>query len=397
MGQNSATLTGYASGNGNNINTWIEYPCYGSQYGIQNNVSSANLSATVYSLSPNTTYSYCAVAQNQTGGQIIRGNVVYFTTSSYYTPPASPVYVAPTTVTTSTSAITTVATNVSQNSAELNGLLMNTTSYASNTYFEYGTTTNLGTRTDSKNVGTGTNINFSNIINNLSQNTIYYFRANVENPNGVARGKIEIFQTLGRGVKPVVVTGRTKVGTESPIMLKIEDKYESIGVGDIVDYTVTYKNIGTNKLTRPMIQVILPKGITFTNASKGTYADDTRTLSVPLDTLNPKDSGVIYLQGRVDTLEPDATQIISTALLVYTNPNDSQENAIAYVINKPKTNGVAAPTNSLGAAVGFFGLWLPGTLLGWLFWIIIILLILLLIRLLFGKKKDKENNAHPVH
>jgi len=57
-------------------------------------------------------------------------------------------------------------------------------------------------------------------------------------------------------------------------MLKIENKYQSIGVGDVVDYVVTYKNISSSKLTNPMVQVVIPKGITLTNLSRGTYSED---------------------------------------------------------------------------------------------------------------------------
>jgi uncharacterized repeat protein (TIGR01451 family) len=268
-------------------------------------------------------------------------------------------------------AVTTVATNVSQGSATLNGLLSNSTGAS---YFEYGTTINLGSRTTSRS-GNGA---FNEVISGLSSNTIYYFRFVSQCANGISYGKLEIFQTLGNAVqtvRQVIVQGNTVVGTSSPIMLNITDRYQSIGIGDTVDYTVTYKNIGKSKLTNPVLQVIVPKGITITNSSAGTYSNETNTLTVPLQDLNPKDEGVVYVQGVVYSLDSYTAQIVSTAILVYTSPNGAQENAIAYVLNNPRV----LSGSTLGAAA-FLGGIFPTSLLGWLLLIILILIIILITR-----------------
>lgn len=269
-------------------------------------------------------------------------------------------------------AVTTVATSVTENSATLNGLL---TSSASVSYFEYGRTINLGSQTSPR----STSGSMSEVISGLSANTSYFFRF-VSNCGGsLSYGKIEVFTTAGNIVRntivrPIVVQGTTVVGTESPIMLKIENRYRAIGVGDIIDYTITYKNIGKSKLTKPVLQVVVPKGITATNTSAGTFDNDTNTLTVELLDFNPGDEGVTYLQGRVDSIDSNTAQIVTTAILVYTTPNGAQENAIAYVLNSPKDIG-----NVLGASAFWSGLGNIG-LIGWLLLAIIILLIILLTR-----------------
>lgn len=493
IGQNSATLSGYASGNGGNINAWIEFPCYSSVYGQVNNTTSTNLSSTVYSLSPNTSYSYCAVAQNTNSGQVVRGSVVTFTTSgsNYYQNTSSPsvtTYSATNISTTSatlngyvdpnnnyttrwfrygtsssyltmntnsvsqgtsaqsvsdyiynlspnttyyfqavaqnsygvnygsvmsfntnsslipvynngsTTVVTTLATGVTQTSAQINGILQNSSNVSTNVYFEYGTTVDMGLTTIPKSIGTATSTPFFETLSNLAPNTIYYYRANAENANGKARGVIEIFSTKSYNQNTnntvTINTGTTRLGFESPIMLKIENRYQNIGLGDTIDYIITYKNIGSQTLTKPLLQAILPKYVAYTNSSAGTYEDSTRTLSVPLSDLKAGDGGVVYLQGKVISMPEDSSQIVSTALLVYTTPKGAQENAIAYVLNNPRgilsTKGVSNNTN-LSASAFFAGLGLPGTLIGWLFWILIILLIILIIRTFF---KDKDNNNH---
>ncbi len=314
-----------------------------------------------------TTYTLNAYGNNRSPSQAVAVNV------RNILPP--PVYNA--------CAVTTVASNMTRNSAQLNGLITNN-NVNTNSYFEYGTTVHLGSRTNSKTV----NGSYFETISGLSADTIYYFRS-VANCGGVlAYGTIEIFVTEAnqsatptRPVRPIIIQGATVVGTSSPIMLKIENKYQSIGVGDIIDYTVTYKNIGKSLLTKPIVQVIVPRGITITNSSAGTYSTDTNTLTTPIYDLRPGDEGVIYLQGYVNSLSSNTAQVVTTAVLVYTNPSGAQENAIAYVLNNPREVLV---NSNLGAAAGFLGIF-PTTLLGWLLLLLLILIIVLVTRRYYRK------------
>ncbi len=474
IGTNRATLSGYINGNGSLINGWLEFPCYGAQYGNVYNVNSSSLSSNIYSLNPDSTYTYCAVAQNVSTGVIVRGNQMSFDTDSdgnsnngsspsvstyaatgvdqysatlngrvdgngtyttrwfrygtstgyinmttssvnngsgsrsvseyvtnlnpnttyYYQTVAQnsygTIYGSTQSFTTNSSwidnsnqisVVTTIATNVQQTSASINGLLMNSGSTSSNVYFEYGTTPNFGLTTARKYLNAGTSIPFSDYVSNLSVGTLYYYRAVGENNSGTVRGSMEIFRTPSTITNTTttrtvyVNTGVTRIGMESPIMLKIENKYELFNLGDTVDYTVTYKNIGNTKLVKPLLQVILPQYVTFVNASRGTYAPETMTLSVPLEDLLPQGEGVVYVQGRVNSLPNNNSNIVSTALLVYTSPSSAQENAIAYVLNHE--NGMS--NTNLGAAAGFLNFWGLG-LLGWLLLLILILLIILIAR-----------------
>lgn len=283
-------------------------------------------------------------------------------------------------------AVTTVATNVTQNSATLNGLLTGSTGAS---YFQYGTSINLGSQTVSR-VGSG---QFSEVITGLAPNTPYYFRFVSNCGGGLSYGQIQVFQTQGvagvNTIRQVVVQGTTVIGTASPIMLKIENRYQYIGLGDIVDYTVTYKNIGKTTLTKPILQVIVPSGITLINSSRGTYSTDTNTLTVQLEDLLPNAEGVVYLQGRVDMITSGVAQIVTTAVLVYTSPSGAQENAIAYVLNNPRDIG-----NVLGASAFWAGFWNMG-LIGWLLLLILILLIILLTRRYYGTSRSVVQKTTP--
>jgi hypothetical protein len=289
--------------------------------------------------------------------------------------------------------ITTVATNISQTGARLNGFTTNLNYPNSNVYFEYGSTVYLGSRTPATNKNTNTS--FNDYISGLSSNTIYFFRAVSEGPDGISKGAIEVFRTNknvnngGGGNTTTIIQGNTVYGSSSPVVLQIWNKYPSFAVGDIVEYTVFYKNISSSRLTRPMVQVFIPNGLILTNTSLGTYLEENRTLSAPIQDLEAGDEGYIYLQAKVVSIDPSFAQIVTTAILVYTNPNGAQENAMAYVLNSPR--GVV--NNSLGASA-FFGIFSGMSLICWLFLIIIILLLFLLSRKYYKRNSTTVTETH---
>ena len=320
-----------------------------------------------------TTYVLTAYGSN---GNYYSGNQTQSVTVSVnnYVPPVTPIY--------NTCAVTGVATNVSQNSVTLNGIISNPTAYSSSTYFEYGRTVSLGSQTVTRIANASS---FSEVLTGLSPNTIYYYRLVSNCGNGTSQGSIEIFQTASNqtstNTTTIIRQGTTVIGTESPIMLKIENRYQSFKVGDSVDYTITYKNISSRTLTHPILQVILPKGVTYLNSSRGTYVSDTYTLTVSLEDLVPNVEGVVYVQGRVDSIDSGNAQIVTTALLVYTARNGAQENAMAYVLNNP----VGSVGFGLGAAALFGGMFGMG-IIGWLIILILVLLAILLFRKVYRRQ-----------
>lgn len=358
----SSALSWGVNGNCNNVSI--------TNLGSVNNTGSQNVYPTY-----TTTYTMTASGSGNYGGYGGQDTRSVTVSVNNYTPPPTPVY--------NTCAVTTVATNVTQNGATLNGLVSNSTGANATAYFEYGPTVNMGQQTNPQTANS--NATFSQNVSGLSQNTIYFYRFDANCGTGTSQGSINIFQTSGittntHTTTTIIRQGTTIIGTESPIMLKIEDQYQTIKVGDDVNYTVTYQNISKRTLTHPMLQVILPKGITFVKSSQGTYSSDSYTLTVPLSDLVPNVQGIVYLQGHVDSIDTGNAQIVTTALLVYTAKNGAQENAMAYVLNTPDTsNG-----NGLTAAAIFGSLFGIG-ILGWMLLLVLILLAILLYRKISNK------------
>ena len=109
---------------------------------------------------------------------------------NYYNPYGSP-YTDKITIT------TIKATNITSGSATLNGLVngkkfFNTANL--NAWVEYGTSANLGYSTPRFYSNSGY-IDFSSDIGSLSENTIYYFRAVAQGPQGISYGLISAFKT----------------------------------------------------------------------------------------------------------------------------------------------------------------------------------------------------------
>src|SRR6266566_6257093 len=91
---------------------------------------------------------------------------------------------------------TTDATAVTTTAAELHGLVL-PRGLSTTAWFEWGTTSSLGSQTEGQTIGDGTTpISVSRSLSNLQAHTTYYFRIAASNSAGTMRGDIRSFTTL---------------------------------------------------------------------------------------------------------------------------------------------------------------------------------------------------------
>lgn len=399
--ENAATLNGYVdNGNGYNTTRWFEYGTnYGALYNSTNHYSQAgnygNFGERVANLSPNTTYYFRAVAQNNNGTAY--GNVMSFTTTTQYYYNNCGTY-----GTCAPQAVTTIATSIGSVAARLNGIGVQDTNVVMTGYFEYGLTQSLGQTTTSNVIGSATSNPFNSSIYTLAPNTTYYYRAVVSTQYGVARGDIQTFRTNNvvvvnnTNTTRVVNTDTTRtvvtntsvntnvggVGLSKPslVFLTIDRNGEVINIGEEITYNIYYKNVSTKDLRDVVLRVALPKELSFVSSSRGYWSEENNTVVVNIGNLLPGEEGSMRVTALVTRSAEVGKITVVTANIAYTiNEDGSQEEVFAYSKNNIEDNRNVSLTGNALFGAGFW----PTTLAGWLILLLLILLIILIIRLIY--------------
>jgi phosphodiesterase/alkaline phosphatase D-like protein len=185
----SATLNAKITAAGTPFGAWFEYgttSALGTRTDVQtfpDSTTNVNLTQTVGHLLPGTTYYFRAVAYRGAANPNVLGDILSFTTTASDTPGTLSITASEASAITSTSAILKASTNTG--GTPVVG------------FFEWGTTTSLGSHTDLQQLPGGTGVTFVQTLNNLQPNTTYYFRAVIatSNTSNVVRADIKNFTT----------------------------------------------------------------------------------------------------------------------------------------------------------------------------------------------------------
>jgi hypothetical protein len=234
---NSATLNGNLTslGTATTANVSFEYgttASYGSTTTAHAMTAVGSYSADIAGLIPGTTYHFRAKAQSSYG--TATGTDMTFTTPTQ--PPA---------------VSTSVATDIDESSATLNGVLTSLGSASSvNVCFEYGTTTSYGTTTET--IPMYGAVGFCTVITGLNPGTTYHFRAKAESTYGTAIGGDMTF-TTNTPVTPTTTPPTTTTTTQPPAV-------DTSAVTKITDSSVTLNGNLTSLGTATTIDVSFEYG-----------------------------------------------------------------------------------------------------------------------------------------
>lgn len=361
---NSATLRWYTSGD-------VDYVTISGLSGDRSSDGSVTVSP--YSTTTYTLRAYCNNGYTRTDSETV--------------------YVNNTDTSSAPQAITTVATVLGGTQARLNGIAVANTTSNTTAWFEWGVSGTFGNRTSSQAITNGANSQYySELIGGLVPGVRYYYRAVVQNQNGIAYGDTVSFQTI-KSSSPVVVTPSTPVVQSTTVVaqsapslleLRVESTYDRMCINGQMDYTITYKNVSSQTLEKSVLRFTHPKEITYLTASRGNYEVVDRTMTISLGDIKPGETGIITVRARVNDTAIAGNLTVATASVVYTNTKTrAQEDAIAYSLITVSND---CP-NLLGASVFGFGSFLPSTLLGWLLLILVILALIVLARNIYRKKE----------
>ena len=306
---------------------------------------------------------------------------------------------------------TGVPTNITQTSARLNGTLTQYSGYTTQVYFKWGLNQNVVNTTSAQSINTSNS--FFDTLPNLAADTVYYYKA-VANSNGnIVEGDLQIFKTnslptvITNPGNPVVITRPVTttviergIGIGSNLVsMRSDNRTGSACVLDNAEYTFFYKNISEKAITDAVIQIALPKDFGFSGSSAGIYNNVDNTLTINVGSLQPQQEQSVSVRGIVKESARDRDLLVATATMSFTNPyTNATESAVAYgLIN---TNNCTKETSSL-AGLALFGTgFLPGTLLGWLIFILLILAVVMIAREVFRRERiymmhHKDDNRSP--
>ncbi|MBX4215388.1 DUF11 domain-containing protein [Candidatus Parcubacteria bacterium] len=417
IGDSFAVLNGNLVTNGQIATRWFEW---GTSQGYLGNSTvkltqsfDGNFSQTVTGLSSNTTYYFRAVAQGSFGQ--VYGNIITFTTTGFGstnnncyingvyqyncgTNNNNNCYVngvyqynCGQNNQNALQVITTLATNVGQTSARLNGLALINQGASTQAWFEWGSTSGLGNTTVTQDVGTAPSSSFYASLFGLQSGRTYYYRAVATNAiAGTVRGDLQSFTTASPSTTtytPPTTTTTVVVGTGTGkpalVSLSIDRNGACNYRGQTVEYVVTYKNTSQKNLKDVVLRVLVPDELTFGNSTLGNYSTADRNVVVTLGALAPGQEGSIRVSVAVANSATLGKAMVVTAHLVDTDTaTGAQEEVVAYSVNNACDDG------SLQSASSFFGgvSFLPDSLLEWLLLILVILALVILVRNIYGNR-----------
>jgi hypothetical protein len=203
--ENSADLNGVINPNGSSTEVIFQYglttsfgdSLFADQSPITG-ISNVIVSVHVIDLIDNTNYHFRVKAKSDSGTSY--GVSMSFKTNKADEPPT---------------ASTNPATQITSNSAVLNGLV-NSNSLSTDVFFQYGTTTSYGDSIIANpNPVTGVNdVTVSAELSGLSESTTYYFRVKAKNSAGTTFGVGQSFMTGQSSGAPLAITASASTITE---------------------------------------------------------------------------------------------------------------------------------------------------------------------------------------
>lgn len=224
----SAAMKGYVDPMDSvNTRVWFEWGnsvSLGNTTGAVSKTSKSYFSFIIGGLNRNATYYYRAVAQNSRG--TIKGSILSFRTTNFNSQ-SIPIYPSPSIPFeyNQNNALPIVTTHlpedITRTSVKLKALALPGGIVSTDGWFEWGQTPSLGNQTIRKSIGSSMSINFSDSLFGLSPNTVYYYRAVIQNQRGTDSGDVFSFKTKGTSI-PI-----TYKQTKTTVILKNVTKKES--------------------------------------------------------------------------------------------------------------------------------------------------------------------------
>jgi hypothetical protein len=395
--QSSATLNGLYTLGTSSAEVYFEYAnnsgFFGSQKTTRSTVTGSNsTSVTISGLNPETRYYYRLIAE---GSMYESGGVLNFTTLS------SPISSKP-------SVTTAGSKDITGTSATILGLV---SSNASNTWFEYGTTTSLGNTISA----TVSNSQASGYLSGLNVNTRYYYKLVSENNAGRSDGSILSFTTSGTTPPPAGTCYINSFYANSSYVNLGSSTYLVWNTTNCTSVSISY--IGSVPTTSSNYAITPYSTTTYTMTASSANGSDIKSVTISVG----NGSGCLdyyscnsysYNYSQYPTYyrgyaygAPSYAYQDNTYGYGYTSSNNSSGNYSNSSNSKSNVKGTStnsssdtsksdsSDTSNLSASAGLAGgHFFPGSILGWLALVALILILVIAFRMIVAKRHN--SNTH---
>lgn len=416
----SAVLQGQVNPNGYYTTAYFEYGTnynysgnyYYSGYSLGNRTpdqaigggtASVQVAQVVQNLQPNTTYYYRVVAQSNSCSNYNNYPNVYYYGSSYYSTynnnyycnysgTYGPVYGQVLNFTTNSSGqvnpgpiygnLPTITlqtpTSIANKSAILHAQVVSNGS-PTTVYFEYGTTSALGTQSPSRLLSADqtTVVNFH--VGGLKPGTQYYYRVVAQNSQGTARSGVQSVTTTGQAytggatapVAPATTTTpsstapSTLPGYNAVLYLNSSVDNQNPKKGDEFTLSFQYRNDGRNSATQAVLHFTLPEQAEFVLADAVPTVNG-NDISFNLGTVTPADNKTLNVHLRIKDSANPGDQLTIPSFVSYRTPKNEERSAASNV-------GLAvasAATSTIASKASSFP---------WYVWLLILIILLIAI------------------
>jgi len=266
-------------------------------------------------------------------------------------------------------------------------------------WFEWSTNrSNLNNDTRVEDVGDGTReVNFDRRISGLKSGTTYYFRAIGENRDGIDRGSILSFRTMGLSVGFTTVTAPTPAPSSSVtpvtraplqpqtvfdnivgifrnglnrdegLIITLEVDVRSIG-NDEIEYRISYDNQSDDTFTNTVLVVALPDELRFVDAKPGEDDKNGGEITFEIGTIEPGDEGEFVIETELRNGVGSNEDIVFSASVAYID-DDSQK-----IITVAETTKIEDAQSS--GFVALFVVGLASFLTSPFLWLVIMLVVI---------------------
>jgi uncharacterized repeat protein (TIGR01451 family) len=288
-------------------------------------------------------------------------------------------------------------TSTNTTTGHLYGSWANATALQTTTWFEYGTNANaFSNQTTAKTQYLGSG-NFDETVFGLTPGTTYYYRAAAQSSGIVNYGAVRSFRTQSVQVTAPVVTtvrGTTTQASNVGIINNLGNQQintldnANVCAGDVVNFTLNYQNTTNDTISNAILVATMPQGIDYVSSTaQATFDQSNHTVTVFIGTLAKSQTGIVYLQGKANSMANGAQSIATRVDFTYTKADGTNATTTSYIMHS------GAACNNLGANALSSG-FLPTSFGGWLLLVIIICAIIFVARKYFGKKEEDAHGAH---